>query len=71
MAMRMAPAYPMFDKNPFCHAHFTAIEAALFDADLLITFLPLTSQVVLASLKICANPVCETGEYSARSPTER
>ena len=55
--MRAERTNPLFDKNPFCHADFTEFEAAVFEADLLVTLSPSISELVLALLRICANAV--------------
>jgi hypothetical protein len=41
-------------KNPVSHVDFTAFEAAVFEADLLLTLSPSSSEVVLALLRIGA-----------------
>ena len=42
---------PLFDGNPFSHADFAAFGVAVWEADLLLTLSPSSSDVVLALSK--------------------
>lgn len=45
---------PCLTKNPLSHADFTEVEAAVFEAELLVTLSRSTGEVVFALLRVSA-----------------